>query len=172
VEKNRWNNSTWETIDFAIMHRVPRKLSTNDQNWTIKLLYNQLPLGIHRFKTATVNDSNLALCTCCKFTVEDRNHFLTCTKNPHFDSGLRDFKATILGRPDVKNLHLFNKIFVDLHEQWLQHGPQTPAMDRSILTNLDYHGLPDELLRDIHIDILWLSYDSKFIQQRAMYLSW
>ena len=79
---HKWSDKVWNTVDMYSFGRHIRRVPLIHQSAHLKLIHNQLPLGLRKFKISSVPDDSLRLCPCCKLHDEDNSHFLLCTKNP------------------------------------------------------------------------------------------
>ena len=81
-QTNQWTDTVWSFIDMHSFGRHLRRVPLIHQSAHLKLIHNQLPLGLRKFRISTVADESLRLCPCCKINTEDNPHFLKCLQNP------------------------------------------------------------------------------------------
>jgi hypothetical protein len=93
---HEWSNKTWDDIDFYTFGRHFRNLASSHRSQHFKFVHDQLPLGIRRYREATIKDASLQTCPCCKIHIEDSLHFLRCKSNPSHDSSLSTLRSDIL----------------------------------------------------------------------------
>jgi hypothetical protein len=98
-ERNVWNDSTWEEIDFDLFGKHFKRLSPSRQVFHMKVIHNQLPLGERRYRQSNVQDEVLRQCPCCQSEHETQDHFLRCSSNPKHDSGFADLTASTQNDP-------------------------------------------------------------------------
>lgn len=65
-QRHKWNNCTWDSIDFCTFGNHFERLSPHHRGQHFKSVHDQLPLGERRFQEAPVNDMSLKFCPCCK----------------------------------------------------------------------------------------------------------
>jgi hypothetical protein len=80
--KHKWSDTIWDSINLPAFGRHLKSLSLPHHTAHIKFIHNKLPLGVHQHRIATIKDTAIALCPCCKETNEDQHHLLHCTSNP------------------------------------------------------------------------------------------
>ena len=97
-EHNHWDNRTWKSVDFYTFGRYFKTLRPSDRIHQLKLVNDQLPLGVRRFREAAIKDANLKLCPCCRTAEETPIHFLSCTKNPVFESSFATLRSEIVNK--------------------------------------------------------------------------
>ena len=92
----QWTDKAWDSVDFFTFGRHFRKLRPAHRTQHFKYIHNLLPLGIHRFREATIKDIQLQQCPCCQGAAETYHHFPRCTANPSFATSLAQFRSEIL----------------------------------------------------------------------------
>jgi hypothetical protein len=105
-----WTESIWNEVDFYLFGMHLRRLPPKEQSTWIKVVHDQLPLGAHRIRQASVKDEALALCPCCKQAPESRSHFLSCSENPCFQSSLKTLQSNLSATNNLASTLIFSGI--------------------------------------------------------------
>ena len=65
----------------------------------MKIVHNQLPLGIRRYRQSRVKDDILRQCPCCKNAQETQEHFIRCPSNPQLSTGTQSLTSSLRKDP-------------------------------------------------------------------------
>jgi hypothetical protein len=103
IEHFGWNKTTADSIDWYSPGSTLTSLAYYQHVFCVKLIHERLPAQGEKF-TASPNK----ICPCwCKQTEETSKHLLTCKKNPHKSTEVRDWLKPIFDRNHVDPiLHL------------------------------------------------------------------
>jgi hypothetical protein len=91
-----WQDKVWDLVDFYTFGCHFCRLRPAIRTQHFKFVHEVLPLGIQRFREATIKDDALKLCPCCKVTDETPYHFLRCASNPALNSSLSVFRSDVI----------------------------------------------------------------------------
>ena len=119
---NKWTDTVWNTIDIHSFGRHIRRVPLIHQPAHLKLIHNQLPLGLKKFRISTVADESLRLCPCCKIQVEDNQHLLQCIHNPARVEAEKVLLNSLLSDP-----HPSRPAFASCIEQYLEDSTEIPT---------------------------------------------
>jgi hypothetical protein len=77
-ERQDWTNKIWDEVDFYLFGRHFRRLlkSSNKATW-MKIVHDQRPLGVRRYRQAAIPENSLHHCPSCKKDDETALHFCT-----------------------------------------------------------------------------------------------
>jgi hypothetical protein len=92
----QWSDTAWDLVDFHTFGTHFRKLRPSVRTQHFKFIHDVLPLGIQRFREASIKEDTLKRCPCCKEADETSHHFLRCIANPMFDTSLSTLRSDIL----------------------------------------------------------------------------
>lgn len=88
MERKHWDEATWNSIDFELFGRHIRSLSLSQRVTHMKMVHDQLPLGIRTHQRSLSKAESLKQCPCCHAANEDNQHFWRCVENTYHTSGL------------------------------------------------------------------------------------
>jgi hypothetical protein len=137
--KNKWSNAVWKEIDFEMFGSHFRSLLPHQQISHMKHVHDQQPLGKRRNRQAPIPDPILEKCPCCNHPTEDKQHLLTCTKNPEAKAAMDTLRKTILEKHDI---HPIRFLLIEGIKQWIEHP------DRPFRPNVEH--FPPHLHDSIH----------------------
>ena len=92
----KWSDAAWDSVDFFTFGKHFRRLRPSLRVQHFKFVHELLPLGIQRFREASIKDDALKLCPCCKAVDETQHHLLRCTSNPALVSSLAHLRTDII----------------------------------------------------------------------------
>ena len=107
-ERKKWDDNTWNMIDFGSFGQHFKRLAPAQQIRHMKLVHDQLPLGKRRHIISQSKDEALKKCPCCMDADEDSHHLLRCQLDPFMTPGLLS-----LHRFHTEGSHIFDRILVD-----------------------------------------------------------
>ncbi|KAI2495722.1 hypothetical protein MHU86_18781 [Fragilaria crotonensis] len=116
-----------------------RSLPPHQQISHMKHVHDQQPLGKRRNRQAPIPDPILEKCPCCNHPTEDKQHLLTCTKNPEAEAAMDTLRKTILAQHDI---HPIRFLLIEGIKHWIEHP------DRPFRPNVEH--FPPHLHDSIH----------------------
>ncbi|KAI2511186.1 hypothetical protein MHU86_3151 [Fragilaria crotonensis] len=119
--RNKWSNTTWNTVDIEGLGAYRSKLSPADQIAHTKFMFDQWHTGDKRYKVSAVKDSSQLQCPCCKGGKETTTHVLQCEANPSHDKSLKTFRAAMAALTH----HPVHQIITSRITAWIKK--ETPA---------------------------------------------
>ncbi|KAI2512853.1 hypothetical protein MHU86_1642 [Fragilaria crotonensis] len=122
-QRRKWDDSTWEKVDFPLFELHFRRLRPSRQISHMKYVHDQQPLGVRRLQQALIKDPVLALCPCCNKTDENQRHLMCCSANQGRLKGWRQFRKESLTKDDP---HPFWYCLTEGIEHWTANPSSTP----------------------------------------------
>ena len=86
-DKN-WTGRT----DFEALGMFHSCLSLSDQMARTKFIFDQWHTATKRLRVASIKESDLQHCPCCRTDIETTRHILQCTKNSVHDDTIQAFR--------------------------------------------------------------------------------
>jgi hypothetical protein len=91
-----WHTTTADSIDWYSHGSSLTSLNYYQHVFCVKLIHERLPAQGEKFTASPIKT-----CPCCKQTEETSKHLLTCNKNPHKNSEIRDGLKPVFDKKDV-----------------------------------------------------------------------
>ena len=99
-----------------------KRIQPSHQQAHVKLIHNQLPLGLRKFQHSAVADASLKRCPCCEIHDEDNPHLLQCSQNPAREEATKALMKTLLSDP-----HQSRPVIASCIEQYVHNPNEQPT---------------------------------------------
>ncbi len=98
-DRKQWNEATWNMIDTGQFGQHFKRLTSSQQITHMKVVHDQLPLGIRRYQRSQSKDETLKTCPCCTNEDETSQHLWRCKENSFMETGLLALRRSGTGGP-------------------------------------------------------------------------
>ena len=99
-DRKKWDEDTWNSIDLGLCDQHIRTLSSSQRVLHMKMVHDQLPLGIRRHQCSLSKADSLKQCPCCNSNIKDNQHFWRCEANPSSTLGMASLSRDLPARKE------------------------------------------------------------------------
>lgn len=128
LERKGWNEDIWNSIDFGLFGQHTRSLSSSHRVLKMKMVHDQLPLGVRLHQRSLSKTESLKTCPCCRHSIEGNCHFWRCAANSFSANGLVNLRRASSGRQE-DGLNPIRTLLVSGIEHWRATGSSNFRVD-------------------------------------------
>jgi hypothetical protein len=106
--KHGWSDATWACFDVESFGMFYKRLASKDQTYQTKYMFDQLSVGVNRYKRARIKTEELKQCPCCRVSTESTDHVILCKRNPARKESIAALKKGLQGCDNHPTLRLLS----------------------------------------------------------------